>query len=353
MITNRWAVVLLVTASSGSVLLGAGGAAGQGAVSPHGPSLDMECSACHTTDGWTLTRSRMAFSHASTGFRLQGAHERVACESCHLGLRFDEPAGPVECASCHADVHQGRLSSQCEDCHQPESWRGERERIMAHSRTSFPLAGAHLRLDCEACHRDERAGAYTGLDPACWSCHADDYRGTNFPEHEAMGYDRECRNCHGTATWRGARFDHVEQFPLIGAHATAPCATCHRGQNREVPWTPADENDCVACHRVDYDRAHPGVGYPLDCTACHTVEGWDALSFDHDGQFFPIYSGSHRGRWDTCVECHPSTQNFGLFTCITCHRQSSTDNEHNEVRNYVYESTACLSCHPRGRGEGD
>lgn len=354
MIRNRWAAGLLMLATAvGGALAGAGPAAGQGATSPHGPSLDIPCSACHTTDGWTPARQRMAFSHASTGFPLVGAHERAECAACHLGLRFDEPGGPAECASCHVDVHQGRLSSQCEDCHQPESWRGERERIMAHSRTSFPLMGAHLRLDCEACHRDERAGAYTGLDPACWSCHSADYRGTVFPDHEASGYDHECRTCHGTATWRGARFDHADRFPLIGAHATAPCATCHQGPNREVLWSPADEYDCVACHRAEYDREHGGLGYPLDCTTCHTVDSWGALSFDHDGQFFPINSGSHRGTWRTCLECHPSAQNFALFTCLTCHRQSSTSGEHDEVSGYVYESTACLSCHPRGRAEDD
>ncbi len=322
--------------------------------SPHGPGpLPVACTACHTTAGWTPTRDPMQFSHASTGFRLDGAHGDVACDACHLGLRFDEPSAVSGCDACHVDVHQGRLTGTCDTCHDTESWRGERERIRAHTRTAFPLTGAHLRLDCEACHVDETLGAYAGLDPACWSCHAEEYRNTTFPDHVAAGFDQECRRCHNAATWRGAQFAHVSEFPLIGAHASAPCATCHQGPNREVPWSPTSEGDCVACHRPDYDREHGSSGFPLDCTACHTPDRWDNLSFDHDAQFFPIFSGSHRGRWDSCQECHPSAGNYATFTCITCHTRSDTDPRHNEVGSYVYESTACFSCHPRGRGEDD
>jgi hypothetical protein len=340
------------------VLLAAGGlvpgqaAAQVGTPSPHGAGLQVPCTACHTTDAWSPARRPMDFSHASTGFPLTAAHAGVACAGCHLGLRFDEP-GPSRCGDCHVDVHQGRLSTDCESCHQAESWRGERERIRAHLGTSFLLTGSHLRVDCDACHLEEREGAYTGLDPACRSCHLDVYRQTTFPDHVASGYSQECQNCHGATTWRGGRFDHSDAgFLLIGAHNGAPCALCHQGPNREVPWSPTDENDCVACHRVDYDRAHGGQGYPLECTVCHTPTNWEGLSFDHE-QIFPIQSGAHRGRWETCQDCHPTLQDFSQFTCITCHTRSDTDPRHNEVGGYVYESTACLSCHPRGRGESD
>jgi hypothetical protein len=41
-----------------------------------------------------------------------------------------------------------------------------------------------------------------------------------------------------------------------------------------------------------------------------------------------------------------------LFSCIDCHQhvQSRVDPEHRGVRNYVYGSTQCYTCHPRGNG---
>ena len=49
--------------------------------------------------------------------------------------------------------------------------------------------------------------------------------------------------------------------------------------------------------------------------------------------------------------CQPAS--FEVFTCLTCHehRRSEMDDEHDEVRGYVYESTACYSCHPDGEDD--
>ncbi len=45
-----------------------------------------------------------------------------------------------------------------------------------------------------------------------------------------------------------------------------------------------------------------------------------------------------------------SAGNFNNFECILCHEhsQSETNNDHNEVGGYLYESHACYQCHPRG-----
>jgi hypothetical protein len=88
---------------------------------------------------------------------------------------------------------------------------------------------------------------------------------------------------------------------------------------------------------------------------CHTtLPGWKPADFPiHDGQFFPIYSGSHLGTWDNCTQCHEDANNYAGFTCLSCHEhsQSSMDSEHNEVNDYTYNSVACLDCHPTGRAE--
>jgi hypothetical protein len=79
------------------------------------------------------------------------------------------------------------------------------------------------------------------------------------------------------------------------------------------------------------------------------VSVWQPSTFDHDSQYFPIYSGSHGGRWNSCTDCHLGGD-VSSFTCTTgCHGKNETDGHHGGVRDYVYDDAACLSCHPRGR----
>jgi hypothetical protein len=65
-----------------------------------------------------------------------------------------------------------------------------------------------------------------------------------------------------------------------------------------------------------------------------------------------VYSGSHRGEWNSCAECH-SNSNYSTFTCIGCHEHNQTDmnNKHNEVSGYTWASEACLQCHPTGKAD--
>ncbi|MFK5959136.1 MAG: hypothetical protein QM495_09760, partial [Lutibacter sp.] len=112
---------------------------------------------------------------------------------------------------------------------------------------------------------------------------------------------------------------------------------------------------CVTCHQNDYDTTndpnHLSAGFSTDCTACHTTGGWTPSTFDHDSQYFPIYSGKHQGEWDQCIDCH-TTNNYSTFSCIDCHEHSNkaeVDNDHKGESGYVYESNACYNCHPTGQ----
>jgi hypothetical protein len=97
---------------------------------------------------------------------------------------------------------------------------------------------------------------------------------------------------------------------------------------------------------TDFEDEHTGSGFPTTCLECHTATTW---SFTHPD--FPIYSGKHAREWPTCQTCHDQPETFMVFTCLNCHehRQSEADAEHREVNGYVYESTACYTCHPDGR----
>ena len=157
-------------------------------------------------------------------------------------------------------------------------------------------------------------------------------------------------SCHTTNPgWTPATFDH-DFFPLTLGHDIQDCKQCHTAGNY------SDESaDCVSCHQDDYNQTndpnHLSAQFPTDCVACHTTNpGWTPATFDHDGQYFPIYSGKHREgeAWSSCVECHANPASYAVFTCFTCHSQSESNNDHSEVSGYIYDSNACLECHPDG-----
>ncbi len=193
-----------------------------------------------------------------------------------------------------------------------------------------------LRNYCVTCHRTGHVltGFPTLACPACHSMSLDD----------ADDDHRELIPGHATA---------AGGFDLIGAHDQAACSTCHLLNNRgELLHDPLDQNDCIACHQNDYDRAHAGTGTPTTCLDCHTVDDWGGAVIDHDNRFFPIYSGKHQGKWDDdCASCHTDPNDFRVFTCLLCHKheKTKTDEKHVGRPGYIYESNACLACHPDGR----
>lgn len=336
------------TASAGWPLVGGD--------NPHG-DIDIECSACHTAEGWVPLRDDPDFRHnEDTEFRLTGTHTDASCEGCHLDLRFDQPTvDEQECGACHVDVHQGEFSRTCASCHNTTSFQ-QVNGLQVHARTRFPLAGAHAQTSCQSCHQDQSEGAFVAKETACQSCHEDDYQRA----HAGSDISRTCQNCHGTTAWLwNVQFDHVTQteFALLGTHQSLACNSCHVTPSFDLrEGTPETEDDCYACHADDYEDAHAGTGFPTTCRTCHNQNTWANASFDdHDMKYFPIFSGEHAGTWgDNCQTCHTQPDDFTSFSCVTCHEhnQPEMDDEHEDVSGYVYESTACLSCHPNGL-EGD
>lgn len=157
---------------------------------PHGDEFknksgETVCADCHNTDSWT---TKIAFDHSTTGFPLTGAHAVIACRSCHkteqdVHVDFTLKSGdlPGDCAGCHAsdDPHHGQfaqstIGSNCDDCHNTESFTMQR---FDHSRTRFPLEGAHVGVACISCHKTETGKdgqqfvRFRPLKITCESCH--------------------------------------------------------------------------------------------------------------------------------------------------------------------------------------
>jgi cytochrome c7-like protein len=316
---------------------------------PHG-TYTADCSSCHEAERFRPARIDPAWKHPAT-FALRGAHRSAKCRACHASLDFSR--APVACADCHADVHRGELGTDCADCHSPLNFLDRSVQLARHRRTRFPLVGAHVSQDCESCHEPQPQGALTwvGTPIDCVACHLADYQATTDPPHASTGFSTDCKMCHTPTAWERARFDHAgTQFPITGAHRTLPCSACHASGYAGTP------TDCYACHQADYegttDPDHRALGFPTDCATCHNTTSFDQASFtQHDTQYFPIYSGVHRGRWSRCSDCHTQPSSFSTFSCFLCHGQAETDGRHQEVSGYVYDSNQCYACHPQGRAE--
>lgn len=304
-----------------------------------------QCEGCHrvTSTSWTGAN----FRHDS--FALRGGHLQVSCDSCHHGGQYRGTSR--DCVGCHRpDYERSRdpnhvssgFPTTCQSCHSESAWRPASG--IDHNQTRFPLTGAHGAVPCARCHV---GGRYAGTPTDCYSCHETNYRGA--PNH--AGFPHDCQSCHTTTAWKPANFDHNRtNFPLTGAHQRTACDRCHPTGRYAGTAT-----DCYSCHRSNYDATsnpnHRSSSFPTQCESCHNTTAWRPASFDHDGRYFPIYSGKHRGRWSSCGDCHLSAGNYRAFECIFCHPHSDkaqTDSKHREVSGYRYESASCYRCHPRG-----
>lgn len=345
---RRFLVTVVVLAPL--VVLGVSRAALRGPVRhPHGDFKE-DCALCHDAKGWKPAKISAKFDHGRYGFTLAGAHAASGCRSCHASLEFR--GASATCIGCHEDPHRGELGMECGRCHGSRSFVDRGPMVRAHLMTRLPLVGQHAAVECESCHPPAAQGhmQFVNTPADCQSCHLADYDAARNPDHRGGGFSTDCARCHTAMGWNSARFDHqATAFPLTGAHRTVACASCHAGGVYDGLNT-----SCVSCHRPDYDGtanpAHAAAGFGTECQSCHTTTNWSA-SFDHDGRFFPIYSGRHRNEWSACADCHTNPTNYTEFNCLGCHPHSDraeTDGHHREESGYRYDSASCYSCHPRG-----
>jgi hypothetical protein len=144
---------------------------------------DLDCSACHTSEGWGLasTAGSSGFDHDRTGFPLRGSHVQTTCSGCHTAK--GKPA--TMCEGCHRDPHQGRNEGTCAECHTAVAWT-DTKTLDQHRRTRMPLTGRHATVDCAACHKRQNERTYSDTPTDCYSCHRDDYRKAN-PQIHHLG----------------------------------------------------------------------------------------------------------------------------------------------------------------------
>ena len=238
------------------------------------------------------------------------------------------------------------------------------------------LTAAHAKYedDCSNCHDRTDRSRQTGL---CLACHKD----ISADVRQHRGYHGQlaaiettaCRACHSEHLGRNAdiiklsreQFNHDRtNYPLKGAHAIVPCASCHQaGQAyRKAP------SDCLGCHRKE--EPHEGK-LGRDCASCHEESAWRRIHYDHNKTAFPLHdrhaeiacAACHFGNRykDTpkeCVACHePDDVHRGDRgpKCAECHNTKGWKNskfDHLKETGYallgVHDRIACNDCHRTG-----
>lgn len=232
------------------------------------------CASCHGTAAWRPAH----FDHDDTAFPLTGTHATLDCSDCHTaGVSVS-----ADCYSCHSQDYANATNPQhapdfptdCALCHGTVGWTPA---TFDHSVTRFPLTGAHVSVDCAECHV---GGQYTGTPIDCYACHRVDYEGVLDPDHQALAFPHDCAQCHDTARWDGARFDHA--FPI------------YSGTHNQSRW-----NTCNRCHD------NPANPTAFDCLVCHPHSDQNETDGHHDEVRDYSYQSSR------CYDCHPRGEGEG------------------------------------------
>ncbi|HEV2523302.1 MAG TPA: hypothetical protein VGT24_13055 [Candidatus Acidoferrales bacterium] len=297
------------------------------------------------------------FDHRQTGYALIEKHAAVACEKCHTSAHIVPAARSLirekdlaksylglsqDCVSCHEDVHKGQLGPDCQQCHNITDWKQAKQ--FDHSKTKYPLTGAHARVACEKCHfpsGPDKAVKYTGIRfDTCTACHTDPHKGE---------FKATCESCHTTSSWKKVnmseqQFDHSKtKYPLLGMHAKVGCDQCHTGGDfkKELAFA-----QCVDCHTPDPHKgqfqARTSKG---ECAECHIVEGWKPSLFgvkEHATSKYPL-EGKHAAV--ACEKCHTpagkdTVYKVNFSACTDCHRDA-----HDKQFAAAPHQNRCEDCH--------
>mgnify|MGYP001263565130 CR=1 FL=1 len=295
-------------------------------------------------EGW-LSPGDLSKAHRS----LRGVSN---CTQCHATARG---VPDTKCLSCHTEIksridknagYHARLEQDCHVCHNEHKGAGYDLQGLSrvpfnHDDTGWPLTGKHEQLQCANCHKEKRIDAstkkptstttYLGNDPKCVSCHQD--------VHRSKGAFQDCTKCHTTSSWNRVkskmRFSHTREtdFPLVGAHQSVSCFSCHKTKT----WEPLPHAQCSNCH-VDPHRGSFGP----KCEDCHSNLTWRVTTTGGSKPAATSSRGSTRGGFDHQKTRFPLTGAHASVACKTCHGPRIT-----KMTNFEQ----CNGCHNNPHGD--
>ncbi len=276
-------------------------------VPAHTQDYGPACRECH--DGMESIDKN--YDHNRAAFKLDGEHQGLACEKCHLNAKTasDFKALAADCNSCHLkdDTHKGDFGPDCSACHKASAWQPA---TFDHNLSDFKLLGKHTEAKCTDCHKNK---VFKGTPQQCAACHAKD-------DQHAGKFGQDCAACHTVSAWKPATFNHdLSDFKLEGAHVNVTCTDCHK--NNVFKGTPTQCGDCHADPPF-----HAGLFRGQTCAKCHSVRSWSPASFNlphPEPQTDEGGSGINHGG-ATCRDCH--TVNLNSATCLKCHDKNNPGN---------------------------
>lgn len=338
----------------------------------------VDCAACHAVAGWRPSTYTVA-QHRLAKYPLEGRHEQVKCDACHVKHPSSVPASQLgtaavwmrplagQCRDCHGDDHGSQLArppdrGACGACHSVKGWKPSTFTVATHATLRLRLEGRHAEIECRACHGPERPGlpalpgpevigrarvALTLKEIDCVACHVDPHKG-RFAAPGPRAKSQGCLACHNLRTFRPSTADVAAHatfsFALEGAHRATACVGCH-GEFKQAPGAVKRsslllaaggigelrfdaKHECADCHETPHGRQFDARSDRGRCDACHGVDAFaPATKFDHarDASF------STRGAHERvpCNQCHPKdpmgrTPNALIYRpvsgkCESCH----------------------------------
>ncbi len=303
------------------------------------------CSDCHTPSTWE-NKSEMVARHAQTRYPLVGVHDNLDCQACQASGQYVNL--PIDCDGCHVqrfldttnpDHQAAHFQTDCSECHNMNT--SDWSQVSYVHTENFALTSGHRISDCSACHADQ--ADYSQAQSDCISCHEENFNESTNPNHVESDFSQTCDECHSTAIWHPAEFDHdLARFLLTGAHITTDCALCHvDGQFTGIT------SECFPCHQEDLATAiepnHILGQFSQLCEECHSTTVWTPSSFNHDEQSEYLLEGAHI--IVTCQECHIDNLFDGApLECIGCHDNDYEDvDDPNHVKGQFDHD--CTQCH--------
>lgn len=326
-----------------------------------------------------LSASHAAVEELAEGAcdRCHGANERSlaeACQDCHevLAAQLTAEVGfhsglpeVNDCGLCHLE-HLGHEVPLVGQLAFSKSGYESRESY-SHAGLGFLLTGRHDALECNACHenadvRDLLPGQvrFLGASQECAKCHEDPHQGSMV---------NSCESCHGQsapfADLDG--FNHAQEFPLTGVHASISCVTCHDSEGAHAVQKLGRQDspisrECAACHESPHSTgflsqvsARLETSSAASCSACHALDGTrgDANLFEafDNGAMLQLHGASGfdlRAPHDqvACAECHDG--GYGgpprvASDCASCHLSPHGK----QFDTGPFEDFDCLACHSR------
>lgn len=326
-----------------------------------------KCQSCHNEESWKKT---FKFDHnIHTQFGIDGEHSKLNCLECHttrdqqkrvLTSTYRWPQLKTKtCETCHKNPHTKQFSpallkKPCTDCHVTTGWFDMKNKThFDHSKTRFPLTGAHKEINCTLCHgpQGKQKFKFKSVDlKFCVDCHKNIHSG----QFSKNIKSNNCSECHTTTDFKKRfDFDHnTTRYPLEGAHNKLECKECHVPSKTTITLTPPNiqsngnkmktqpftlaqhhfphvkRSECLSCH-VDYHKKQLGT----NCLECHNVETWTKVKFDHNTQSQFILKHKHLDV--KCLECHKPIK--GEFVKLK--------NETRKVTRYKPIESTCITCH--------